>query len=80
MQQFTLKVTGEELSHILSALNAGVAYQQQQTAVLMAALQGQANAQVVPLNSGTTNPQAQVLQMSAQQGGQNVAPANLPTP
>ncbi len=50
MQEVTLKLTVEQYNAIMHALNASVQWTQQNTAVLMASLQGQVSAQTPALN------------------------------
>lgn len=76
MQEVVLKLTLEQFQAVMNALNASVQWQQQNTAVLMASLQGQMASQVQPLNQ--VNQAAALAQGVATQGGQlNVGSANV---
>lgn len=69
MQEVVLKLTLDQFNAVMNALNAAVQWQQQNTAVLMATLQGQVAAQAQPLN--------QIAPTPAQGGQPNVGTANV---
>ena len=48
--EITLKLSVDQFNFILQSLQAGIAWQQQNAAVLIAGLQGQAAAQTQPVN------------------------------
>ncbi len=49
MQEVTVRLSKDALNLILQALNDSVIYRQQNTAMLVAGLQGQANSQAQPV-------------------------------
>ncbi len=75
MQEVVFKLTLDQFNAVMSALNASVQWQQQNTAVLMATLQGQYASQITPLNQVAPTPGQQTQGGPSNVGVANVQPA-----